>query len=507
MKRILFLLASFIPAISYSQSCNGNLVWSDEFDSTALNLSKWAYQTGDGCPSLCGWGNSEMESYTNSSNNTYIVNGVLNIKAIKQTIGSSSFSSAKLITKGLYSRMYGRFEARMRMPAGAGLWPAFWMLNNTSNWPTSGEIDIMEYRGDQTNITQGTLHYGSKYPNNQHDGGSYNYSKGLDQDFHIYAVEWTADDIKWYFDGVLFKTETKSPNSLNPASNSSTVWPWNNNFYILLNLAVGGWFTGVTDANNVVLTKANFEIDYVRVYDLDNSSIAQVAYNGTSYPIPGKIECENYDIKCGGAYYDVDGSNNGGQYRTDGVDIENCTDAGGGYNVGYSDVNEWMEYTVSIAKAANYDVDLRLASGGNSSSSVSLNVDGTNVTGNVAVSNTGGWQTWKNYTVKNIPLTAGAHVVRWVFGGANVNANYMNWKESSNGIADVYPMIKVEDFSNRILFHDINSNNLLIYDIAGSLVNTHISVIGNSLQINKEDLPAGIYLYKINNQAGKFLVY
>lgn len=507
MKRFLFLFALIFPLISKAQTCNGNLVWSDEFDSSALDLTKWVYQTGDGCPSLCGWGNSELEYYTNSANNIYINSGVLNMKVIKETVGSSSFTSSKIITKGLYSRTYGRFEARMRMPTGNGLWPAFWMLNTNNNWPTTGEIDIMEYRGDQTEITQGTLHYGSASPNNQYDGDSYTNSAGLDQDFHIYAVEWTADDIKWYFDGILFKTETKNPNSLDPASNNAAVWPWTSDFYIILNMAVGGWFTGTTNAADIVLTKPTFEIDYVRVYDLDNSSVAQTAYNGTSYSIPGKIECENYDIKCGGAYYDVDGINNGGKYRTDGVDIETCTDVGGGYNLGFSDVGEWMEYTVNVAQTTNYDLDLRLASGGTGTSALHVEVDGMNVSGSVSIPNTGGWQTWKTYSVKKIALTQGKHVVRLVFGGTNINSNFMEWQESTNGIGDYQPSVKTEDFAQIILFHDVNSTSLFIYDVTGAVVKAPIFSIGNSIQINKQDLPAGVYLYRINNQAGKFLVY
>jgi beta-glucanase (GH16 family) len=506
MKRIFLLLIFLSSFISKAQTCNGNLVWSDEFDTTMLDLNKWAYQIGDGCPNLCGWGNSELEYYTSNGNNTYISSGVLNMKVIKQNAGSASFTSSKLITKGLYSRTYGRFEARMRMPTGYGLWPAFWMLSTNNNWPTTGEIDIMEYRGDQTKITQGTLHYGSKSPNNQYDGSSYTCTKGLDQDFHIYAVEWTADDIKWYFDDVLYKTETKNPNSLSPASNN-VAWPWNTDFYIILNVAVGGWFTGTTNPADVVLTKPNFEIDYVRVYDMDNSSIAETAYNGSSYSIPGKIESENYDIKCGGAYYDVDGINNGGQYRLDGVDVENCTDAGGGYDVGYSDVGEWMDYTVTVAKTSNYDVDLRIASGATGTSAMHVEVDNVNVTGSVTVSNTGGWQTWKTTTVKNISLTQGKHTVRLAFDSTNINSNYMDWKESSNGIADLQFQTKVEDFAQRILFHDINSSALFIYDLTGAEVKTSFSLLGNSVQINKDNLPAGVYLYRINNQAGKFVVH
>lgn len=265
MRTFTFLL-SFLASVAMYAQCT-QPIWSDEFDGSAIDANKWAFQTGNGCPNLCGWGNNELEYYTSNSKNAYIKDGILTLEAVKESSNGSSFTSSKLVTLGKASWKYGRFEARMRLPLGNGLWPAFWMLSVNNDWPMTGEIDIMEYRGDKATQTNSTLHYGSAWPNNQYDASSLDTKLNLSSDFHVYAVEWTADEIRFYFDQTLVKRETKNPNSLNPASNGNP-WPWTSDFYIILNLAVGGNYTGNPSANNVVLTKPTFEIDYVRVYEL-----------------------------------------------------------------------------------------------------------------------------------------------------------------------------------------------------------------------------------------------
>lgn len=264
MKTLFTALLLFIGWTSYSQC--GQLIWADEFNGPSLDMSKWAHENGNGCPSLCGWGNGEMQTYTGDVENIRVENGLLVIEAVREDVDGSQFTSSKLRTLGLESWTYGRFEARMRLPLGNGLWPAFWMLSDNNNWPMTGEIDIMEYRGDKPLETHGTLHYGSAWPNNQWDGNTYTHSSSLADDFHVYAVEWEENEIRWYFDDVLFKQETRNPNSLNPLSTDDP-WPWGSNFYMILNLAVGGAFTGNPSADQVQLTKPTFEIDYVRVYN------------------------------------------------------------------------------------------------------------------------------------------------------------------------------------------------------------------------------------------------
>lgn len=255
------------------------LLWEDEFNGTTLDLTKWSYELGNGCPDLCGWGNNEKQYYTNNAANINVYGGYLNITAKYQPNylgGSSSFTSGKITSSGKFNSLYGRFEARIKLPAGLGMWPAFWMLPQDKaygGWPTSGEIDIMEYRGDITNKVGGTLHYGNGWPNNQNDGTSYFLPTGnFTSSFHDFAVEWEPGIIRFYVDGNLYKTETKSPNSLSPQSNNAVKWPWDQNYYVLLNMAVGGWYPGNPSTVDIINGDTNYsrtmQVDYVRFYGL-----------------------------------------------------------------------------------------------------------------------------------------------------------------------------------------------------------------------------------------------
>jgi beta-glucanase (GH16 family) len=410
-----------------SAQCIGTLVWSDEFNGSSLDMTKWNYETGNGCPALCGWGNNEMEYYTNSTNNTRVTGGNLVLEARSETISGSPFSSGKILSRNIAFWTYGRFEANMRLPEGRGLWPAFWMLPEVNNWPTTGEIDIMEYRGDINNRTSGTLHYGNPWPGNLWDGTDYFHTANLASAFHVYAVEWDANEIRWYFDDKITKIETRVPNSLNPASNNANVWPWNANFHIILNLAVGGWFPATTVSTDVALTKPTFEIDYVRVYNMTSAIGTQWPYNGTAAPVPGKVEAEEYDKACDqAAYYDTDLPNNGGAFRGERVDIETCTDAGAGYDVGWTTTGEWMEYTVNVAATGTYDLSFRIANGGAAAGRLHIEMDGTDITGAVNIPVTGGWTNWQNVVATNKPMTAGTHIMRVYVENTGFNLNYIN---------------------------------------------------------------------------------
>lgn len=270
----LFLLAFGLLGSFNTYAQCGQMIWSDEFDGTAVDESKWGYDLGNGCPN-CGWGNSELQDYTNSSSNIRINNGKLEIEA---KWDGNNYSSAKITTKGKHSWKYGRFEMRAKMPSGTNIWPAFWMLPVNGDWPKTGEIDIMELRGDEMSKSAGTLHYGDSYPNNRHDGTAYwlpQEEGTFADDFHVFAVEWQAGEIRWYVDGNLFKTETKSPNSLDPASNDNT-WPWDDQeFYIILNVAIGSAntpYTGYQEPN--FGNSALMEVDYVRIFDSAQPNIS-----------------------------------------------------------------------------------------------------------------------------------------------------------------------------------------------------------------------------------------
>lgn len=471
LKYFLLLLLIIRVQVSNGQ-CFEQLVWQDEFDGNTLDLNKWAFDLGDGCPSLCGWGNNELVYYT--QNNHRLQGGNLVIEVKKENLGGGNFSSTKLITRNKFSQTYGRFEGRIKLPKGRGLWPAFWMLSTGNNWPMTGEIDIMEYRGDIPQRTFGTVHYGSPWPNNQYDGTTYDFNGDLSADFHIYVVEWEPNFIRWYFDGNLFKTITRVPNNLNPQS-TNNVWPWNTNFYMILNTAVGGWFTGTTDQNLVALTKPTMEVDYIRVYSYQTSTTSQLPYLGTiNFPV--KIEAENFDKGCTNAFNDADNANRGGAYRNTPVDIEPCTDAGLGYNVGYVSPGEWLEYTVNIPVSGVYNFTFRVASNVNGSR-FRLEQDGVNVSGSINVNSTGGWQSWSDVTANNINLTAGTRVLRIFFEQGEINLNNFN--------ATSFPLnIEIEQkeplltqyqhqftqINNRFAISHKEEFSCTIYDITGKIL-------------------------------------
>jgi beta-glucanase (GH16 family) len=231
-----------------------SLVWHDEFDGTAIDSANWTYDIGSG-----GWGNGEAQYYTSRPENARIEDGMLVIEAHQEKYEDSYYTSARLKTQGLQSFQYGRIEARLKVPSGDGVWPAFWMLGSSfdgTNWPDCGEVDIMEYVGREPDLIIGTLH-----------GPGYSGASGVSQwnrqeyaiadDFHTYAIEWKADQIDWYYDGVKYHTVT-------PDDLSGRQWVFDQPFFIILNLALGGTLGGPIGLDTVF--PATYYVDYVRVY-------------------------------------------------------------------------------------------------------------------------------------------------------------------------------------------------------------------------------------------------
>lgn len=249
------------------------LVWSDEFDGAAINTNYWTFDIGTG-PPYPGWGNNELEYYTSRSQNAYVTNGLLHIIALQESYNGSSYTSAKLKTYGLFSHKYGRFEFRAKLPQGQGYWPALWLLPEDpvyGGWAASGEIDIMENKGSNPTNVLGTLHFGGMYPNQaQSYGPSYTFAPGDSvTNFHIYALEWSTNSISWFVDDQLYETQTSWWSSSNPTNTSIRnpyPAPFDQPFYIIMNLAVGGNFGGNPDGTTVF--PGEMQVDYVRVYDL-----------------------------------------------------------------------------------------------------------------------------------------------------------------------------------------------------------------------------------------------
>lgn len=264
-----------------------NLTWSDEFDGTGnkldsnnLDLSKWSYQEGNGAEyNVAGWGNSELEYYTRD--NIKVEAGTLKIEAKKEDRGGQTYTSGRIWTMAddkvtsLFSQKYGRFEAKIKMPGkegSQGLWPAFWMLpadTEYGSWPLSGEIDIMEARGREPDRVDGTIHFGQPYPNNQAIGDSYVWEEGTGSinDYHVYSLEWEPGELRWYVDGELYYTENNwySLSDENPVDFAYPA-PFDQEFYIILNLAVGGTYDGNLIPDDSVMP-AEMLVDYVRAYE------------------------------------------------------------------------------------------------------------------------------------------------------------------------------------------------------------------------------------------------
>jgi len=226
-----------------------SLIWSEEFDVPgAPNPAKWGYDLGAG-----GWGNAELQNYTNRADNVIVSNGTLKITAKAESYNGSAYTSARILSKDKFSFKYGKVEVRAKLPIGLGTWPAIWMLGNnisTAGWPACGEIDIMEHIGNQQNKIYGTLHHPGHSGGNG-DGGTVTIPN-VSTEFHKYSLDWSAATIKISVDDVPFFT----------FSNNSSL-PFNQNFFIILNVAMGGTFGGTIDP---AFSSSTLEIDYVRVY-------------------------------------------------------------------------------------------------------------------------------------------------------------------------------------------------------------------------------------------------
>lgn len=254
------------------------LVWRDEFNGASLDTAKWGYQTGikDIYGSSVGpdyWGNGELQYYTEDA--VSVADGSLKITATKQQQGDRPYTSGRILTRDKASFTYGYFEARMKTPTGSGMWPAFWMLpqpsspanseNEYGGWPANGEIDIMEAKGRLENKVDTTLHFGKAWDAHDYVTQETTLSSNTDE-WHIYAVDWTADAISWFVDGQKVLTVTKDRWWSQDVSNQGKSQPFDKPFYIIFNLAVGGMYDSYNQPDGS-FTSAAMYVDYVRVYE------------------------------------------------------------------------------------------------------------------------------------------------------------------------------------------------------------------------------------------------
>ncbi len=254
------------------------LVWRDEFNGASLDTAKWGYQTGikDIYGSSVGpdyWGNGELQYYTEDA--VSVADGSLKITATKQQQGDRPYTSGRILTRDKASFTYGYFEARMKTPTGSGMWPAFWMLpqpsspanseNEYGGWPANGEIDIMEAKGRLENKVDTTLHFGKAWNAHDYVTKETTLSSNTDE-WHTYAVDWTADEISWFVDGQKVLTVTKDRWWSQDVSNQGKSQPFDKPFYIIFNLAVGGMYDSYNQPDGS-FTSAAMYVDYVRVYE------------------------------------------------------------------------------------------------------------------------------------------------------------------------------------------------------------------------------------------------
>lgn len=267
------------------------LIWSDEFEGTEVDRSKWDFDIGNGFFDyrthswIPGWGNEELQYYTDLPSNVVVKDSILTIKAIKESLHGCGYTSARLTTKkregpALFAKRYGRFEFRAKVPYGKGLWPALWMLpvsEKYGGWAASGEIDVMEIVGEVPTQVLGSVHFGSGFPHRELVTHTHTLAHASTvADWHTYAVEWIPGEMKWFVDDLHWATQSfwwsssrRDDTGGLPPRRSSDINPWpapfDEDFYLIMNVAVGGNFPGHPNPQTVF--PAEMQVDYVRVYD------------------------------------------------------------------------------------------------------------------------------------------------------------------------------------------------------------------------------------------------
>lgn len=259
------LLISCTPTQKSEAQNTGDyeLSWADEFEYKGLpDSSKWSYDVGDGCPDICGWGNNELQYYTESRlKNARVENGNLIIEAHKENYKTRNYTSARLLTRNRDAWKYGRFEIRAKLPSGKGTWPAIWMLSENweyGGWPESGEIDIMEHVGHEPERVYATVHTEAfNHVQGTQDTDTLRVADA-EHNFHVYTLEWTPQIIRWYVDGEQYS-------SFENENATYKEWPFDQPFHLILNIAVGGNWGGAQGVDENIWPQ-QMVVDYVRVY-------------------------------------------------------------------------------------------------------------------------------------------------------------------------------------------------------------------------------------------------
>ncbi|OWP64150.1 glycoside hydrolase family 16 [Hymenobacter amundsenii] len=444
------------------------LVWADEFNNGIG--PDWRFETGNNN----GWGNNERQYY--QAANARAVNGELQITARRENVGGFAYTSARMKTQGVREFKYGKVEARIKMPQGQGLWPAFWMLGGNIGqvgWPACGEIDVMEHINAENKV-YGTVHW----DNNGHAQYSGNTATSP-QNYHVYTIEWEPSYIRWFVDGIKY-------HEITIANNAGGTEEFQRPFFLLLNLAVGGDWPGQTIDNSRF--PATMSVDYVRVYQ-----------QGVTPAFSRQLEAEAANV------------NNG-------MVVENCSE--GGQDMGYVDAGDYLVWNnINFPTSGTYNIEYRMASGaGGGTISADLN-GGSIQLGSTTVGGTGGWQNWTTVS-KTVTINAGTYNfgiyaqsggwnlnwVRITQVGSNRPATITATGSALAGQFRVYPNPRPEGSPLTIELADLGSlapATVQLLDLSGREVWRTTTTQARVSVAADLRLSAGTYLVQVTTTAGK----
>ncbi|RAK69327.1 carbohydrate-binding protein [Hymenobacter edaphi] len=456
-----------LAAPAHAQAQTYQLVWADEFNGSIS--PDWVFETGGG-----GWGNNERQYYQRA--NATVTSTELQITARKQSVGGYPYTSARMKTQGTRQFTYGKIEARMRLPLGQGLWPAFWMLGaniGQVGWPACGEIDVMEHINSENKV-YGTVHWDSN--GHAEYGGNVITSP---EAYHVYTVEWDASYIRWFVDGAKF-------HEIYIAGGTGSTEEFQRPFFLLLNLAVAGNWPGQTvDESKLPATMA---VDYVRVYQ-----------KTTATPSSTTIQAESYSAM-------------------NGVQVEACSE--GGQNVGYIDQGDWLAYNnINFPTSGSYTIEYRVASPGGGTLSADLNA-GSIQLGNTAIPATGGWQNWTTVS-RTVTVNAGTYNFG-VFaqsGGWNLNWIRITKNAARAAAAEAAAPSRVTEKTGTLALYPNpqSAGQSVTLKLGGAFAGQPAEVrvttldgrplwqqiaTGSTLELNRDArLAAGVYLVRVSSGA------
>jgi len=462
-------------------------VWCDEFAvDGAPSSAHWGYDVGGS-----GWGNNELQYYTNELDNAYVEDGLLHIQAIKENVGGREYTSARLVSKYYGDFLYGKVQIRAQMPSGRGLWSALWMLPTEwqyGGWPYSGEIDIMEYVGYDKNEVHGTIHTGAY---NHGLGTQIGFSReveGVESEFKVYEMVWEPGRIDLYIDDVLFAYFGYNPD-FNLDVENSDAWPFDQVFHLIMNIAVGGDWGGLAGVDDDIFPQTML-VDYVRVYQKDyagmdenppgevrelelmkaTDSTIQIKWDHAS----DDVMIKEYEVYVNDELYGTTTVNGLLMTNLDpetmyeitvvskdfkdqvsegvsisaetdtvpnitdrieaedyvamrGIDTEATEDEGGGLNVGWIDTNDQLEYILNVPEDGTYTITYRVASA-SLGGEVKLYTNSALPINTTVLPVTGGWQVWEDVESETFTLQAGVYRFRIRASEGGFNFNYFTFK-------------------------------------------------------------------------------